>query len=136
MRAGASLDARQPNAKDLLMTPRLSALPLAAALAALLAAPALGQDAEEPSGFDLIGQGAGRIVQGFAAEAVPARSVMVTVTVASPAAAGVPAMTPVAGSSVSPAGSAGATMNVAVPVRATVGVTGAMALPATPATGP
>lgn len=51
------------------MTPRSL---LGPALAALLAAPALAQDAEEPSGFDLIGEGASQLFQGFASEAAPA----------------------------------------------------------------
>lgn len=60
------------------MTPRFPALLLAALLAAAApaVAPAVAQDAEgpqgEPSGFDLIGQGAGQLLQGFAAEAAPA----------------------------------------------------------------
>ena len=45
--------------------------PILLLLAASVAAtPALAQD--EPSGFDLIGEGAGQILQGLASEAVPA----------------------------------------------------------------
>lgn len=44
--------------------------PLALALPLLLATPAVAQD--QPSGLDLIGEGAGQILQGLASEAAPA----------------------------------------------------------------
>ena len=54
--------------------------------------------------------------------AVPERSVMVTVEVAVAASVGVPLITPVTASRLSPAGRAGLTLKLAVPVRRTVGV--------------
>lgn len=54
--------------------------------------------------------------------AVPERSVMVTVEVAVAASVGVPLITPVAASRLSPAGRAGLTVKLVAPVRRTVGV--------------
>ena len=61
--------------------------------------------------------------------AVPERSVMVTVEVAVATSVGVPLITPVAVSRLSPAGRAGLTLKVAVPVRRTVGVMLVMDVP-------
>ena len=61
--------------------------------------------------------------------AVPERSVIVTVDVTVAASVGVPLITPVAVSRLSPAGRAGLTLNVAAPVRRTVGVTLVMGVP-------
>ncbi len=54
---------------------------------------------------------------------------MVTVEVAVATSVGVPLITPVAVSRLSPAGRAGLTLKVAAPVRCTVGVTLSMGVP-------
>ena len=69
--------------------------------------------------------------------AVPARSVIVTVCARrGRAVVGVPEITPVAGSSERPSGSAGLTANVAGPERSTVGARGAIGAPAAATTSP
>ncbi len=68
--------------------------------------------------------------------AVPERSVMVTVKVADAASVGVPLITPVAVSKLSPAGRAGLTLKLAVPVRRTVGVMLLMGVPTVAAIAP
>ena len=82
------------------------------------------------------GAGSARTVTDTVVVAVPERSVMVTVKVADAASVGVPLITPVAVSRLSPAGRAGLTLKLAVPLRRTVGVRLVIGVPTVPAIAP
>ena len=81
------------------------------------------------------GDGPSVIAIGSAAVALPARSVIVIVYVAADRGHRVPLTVPLAGSSASPAGSAGATEKLGMPVRAKTGVRGPIGWPTQPAIG-